>query len=129
MANKLVQPGRKFAIKQILIALLVTVLCSVINFIYWGTPSGQSALIGGFVAIIPSIIFAYKAFQFAGASASKKVIDAFFMGEKLKLVLTAVLFAISFRFFSIEPIPFFATYFLTLVAPMLLAINNKFTFN
>ena len=59
------------------------------------------------------MLFAYKAFQYAGASAARKVVDAFNSGVKLKLVLSAVLFALCFKFIENLQLPaFFITYFL-----------------
>jgi ATP synthase protein I len=52
-------------------------------------------------------VFAYKAFRYAGARASKEVMQSFFSGVKLKLGLTALLLALALKFLVIIPLPFF----------------------
>ena len=127
--NQLVKPGRKLAIKQIVIAIFLILLTVLVSYFVAGFEHAKSSVFGGLVAVIPQIVFAFKAFQYAGASASKKVVDAFYSGVRIKLVLTAILFALCFKFFQPEPLPFFITYFIALLAPFVLAIANKFHFN
>ena len=74
-------------------------------------------------------MFAQKAFKYAGARAAKKVVDSFYSGVKLKMFVTALLFALCFKFLHLELLAFFLTYFLTLMSPFIQALMNKFTFN
>ena len=99
--NELAKPGRQFAFKQILISIVIVLTCSVATYFIWG------------------LSFAYKAFKYAGARSSEKVLDAFYSGEKLKIVLTAVLFALAFKFLAIEPIAFFSSFCLVVALPLL----------
>lgn len=89
----------------------------------------MSALAGGAIAIIPNFVFALYAFRFAGASASKKVMDSFFKGAKIKMILTALLFALSFKFITLSLVAFFTTYVLVVVLPMVYTATQRFTFN
>ena len=117
--NDLVKPGRKIAAKQIGLSIIIVFICALITYFYWGFSYTKSSVIGGLIAIIPNVLFAYKAFKYAGARSSKKVLESFYGGEKMKLVLTAVLFALAFRFLVIEPVPFFGTFCLVMVLPLL----------
>jgi len=119
MNNKLTSAGRKLALQQNAFALVVVLLCSLVTYFYWGLLHAQSTLVAGVVAIIPNIFFALKAFKYAGAKSSKLVVESFFSGVKLKMVLTALLFALAFKFLVLLPIPFFAMFSLVMVLPLL----------
>lgn len=127
--NQLTKPGRKLAKQQILLSVLITFSISIVTYFGWGVGHAKSALIGGAICILPNIAFAFKAFQYAGASVARKVVDAFNNGVKIKLVLTALLFALSFKFFQLELLPFFVTYFLTSLVPFVQAVVNSFSIN
>ena len=117
MKNTITAAGRKFAWQQIAFMVTVVLFLTLIICFLWGWTIAKSALIGGFIAIIPNMLFAYKAFKYAGAQASRKVIDSFFSGVKLKMGLTALLLALTFKFIVFVPMPFFAMFSLVLVLP------------
>ena len=117
MKNTITAAGRKFAWQQIAFMVTVVLFFTLILYFLWGWTIAKSALIGGFIAIIPNMLFAYKAFKYAGAQASRKVIDSFFSGVKLKMGLTALLLALTFKFIVFVPMPFFAMFSLVLVLP------------
>lgn len=117
--NTLAKPGRIFAFTQILISVIVVLACSIATYFIWGLSYAISVLAGGAISIIPNFVFAYKAFKYAGARSSEKVLDSFYSGEKLKIVLTAILFALAFRFLAIEPIAFFSSFCLVVALPLI----------
>ncbi|GAA5130992.1 ATP synthase subunit I [Thalassotalea piscium] len=117
--SDLAKTGRKFAFKQIIITTVLVLLGTITTYFYWGLSQAQSVLAGGVVVIIPNIVFALKAFRYAGARSSEKVMESFYSGEKLKIVLTAILFALAFKFLAIMPIPFFISFCLVVVLPLL----------
>jgi ATP synthase protein I len=119
MNNRLTKEGRKLALSQILFTIFIVLLTTIIIFFIWGTPHAKSALVGGVVATVPNIVFAIKAFKYAGAQSSKKVVESFFGGVKLKMVLTALLFALAFKFLVLLPVPFFIMYCLVMVIPLI----------
>lgn len=123
--NQLVKPGRKLACQQLAVSLTLTLSAAIVIYFIWGLSYALSALAGGFISIIPNVVFAYKAFKYAGASASKKVLESFYAGEKIKLVLTAFLFALAFKYLAIVSIPFFLTYFVVMVMSLLTPILFK----
>ena len=125
IGNTLAKPGRKFAFKQILIAIIALLIGSVATYFIWGLSFAYSVLAGGAISIIPNFVFAHKAFKYAGARSSEKVLDAFYSGEKLKIVLTAILFALAFKFLTLEPIAFFSSFCLVVVLPLLTPIFLK----
>lgn len=123
--NDLVKPGRKLAYQQIGISIFLVSTCAVVTYFCWGLSYAISALTGGAIGIIPNFIFAWKAFRFSGASVSQMVVESFYSGVKLKLVLTALLFALTFKFLTILPIPFFGTFCLVMALPLLTPIFLK----
>jgi ATP synthase protein I len=125
VVNQLVKPGRKFALQQIGLQLILVILASIISYFGWGLVAAKSALAGGLVAVIPNFVFALKAFQYAGARAAKQVFNAFTSGLKIKMVLTAILFALSFKFLQLSLLHFFTVFSLALITPWGVALMSK----
>jgi ATP synthase protein I len=117
--NELVKPGRKFAYQQIGLSIIIVILCSLMSYMILGSAQASSVLAGGAIGILPNYIFALKAFKYAGATASKLVVESFFSGVKLKMLVTAVLFALAFKFLAILPIAFFTSYCMVMALPLL----------
>lgn len=125
MINKLTSAGRKLAWQQNVLAISVVLLCSLISYFVWGLVHAQSMLAAGVVTIIPNIVFALKAFKYAGAKSSKLVVESFFSGVKLKMVLTALLFVLAFKFLVLLPIPFFSMFCLIMALPLVTPLIIK----
>jgi len=125
IVNELAKPGLKIAFKQILITFIVVIVCTATIFLIWDKTFAISALIGGFIGIIPNMIFAFKAFRYAGARSAKKVVESFFSGIKIKMVLTVILSSLVFKFIVIQPLPFFSMFCLVMVIPLLHPIIFK----
>lgn len=119
MNNKLTKAGRKIALAQVLFSIVMVLLTTLIILYVWGEIYAKSAFYGGVVAIVPNIVFALKAFKYAGAQSSKKVVESFFSGVKLKMALTALLFALAFKFLVLLPIPFFVMFCMVMVMPLI----------
>ena len=117
--NSLVKPGRKFAYQQIGLSIIVVIIFTLVTYFCWGLTHAKSVLNGGSIGVIPNFIFAYKAFRFAGAKSSKLVVESFFSGVKLKMVVTALLFSLAFKFLVILPLPFFGMFCLVMAMPLL----------
>ncbi|MGB0938800.1 MAG: ATP synthase subunit I [Colwellia sp.] len=123
MNNKLTKVGRKFAFSQILFTLFIVLISTLITYLIWGVAHAKSSFAGGIIVIIPNMFFALKAFRYAGAQSSKKVVDSFFSGVKFKMAIMAILLALTFKFVAVLPIPFFMMFsgalWLPLVTPYL----------
>ncbi|MEW6989594.1 ATP synthase subunit I [Colwelliaceae bacterium 6441] len=117
--NELTKVGKRFAFKQIIAMLVSVLLLAFVTYLYWGQDYAISVLAGGAVTIIPNIFFALKAFRYAGARSSEKVMESFYSGEKMKIVLTAILFALAFKYLAILPVPFFTSFCLVVAMPLL----------
>ncbi|MCW3173093.1 ATP synthase subunit I [Shewanella subflava] len=125
MSNVLARRGRKSAYKLVIIQAAIVGVTSILLFALWGFQYGLSAFAGGVIAVLPNFVFATLAFSHAGASASGKVVQAFFLGEAVKLLLTIVLFAIAFGLLDVVFAPLFATYALGLLVPWAVPLYFK----
>lgn len=119
MTNVLAKPGRIFAYKQSALIAFIVFFTTLVIYFVWGYNPAKSAALGGIVGIIPNILLAYKAFRFAGARASKQVVESLFSGVKLKMILTAFLFALVFKFVELLPLPFFGMFCLVMALPLI----------
>lgn len=124
--NALTKTGRQLALVQILIMIATVLFCTLVVYLVWGDEYAKSAFVGGCVAVIPNCVFAFKAFQFAGARASQQVMKSFYSGAKLKLGLTAVFFALAFKFLVVLPAPFFGVYCLAVITALLTPMFLKY---
>lgn len=125
LKTDLAKPGRIFAFKQIALSIILVLMYALITYIIWGITHFQSVIIGGFVVIIPNVFFALKAFRYAGARSTKKVLESFYSGEKMKMLIMAILTALTFKILTIEPIAFFTSFSLVLVVPLLTSFLFK----
>jgi len=123
--NNLVAAGKKLIKQQFIWTLLVSLFCIIITYLVWGTTYAYSAMLGALIAIIPNLIFGKKAFKYSGARQSQQVVDSFYQGEKIKILLTAILFALTFRFFSIVPVPLFSVFSLVVIMSLLTPVLFK----
>jgi ATP synthase protein I len=94
---------RKVLCGQFLIIVLVTG----VFFAVGGWSHAFSPFVGGSVALIPNVFFAFKLFLARNMEA-QGIVNAFYVGEAMKLILTALLFFLVLHIPSIN--------FLTLLA-------------
>lgn len=113
------------ALPVLLVQLVVLLLAAVVLWQWRGMVSGYSGLCGGLIAWLPNVYFAHKAFRFSGARAAQNIVRSFYAGEAGKLILTAVLFALTFA--GVKPLEapaVFGVFLLTLMvswfAPLLM---------
>ena len=84
-----------------------------IALLFSGMLAAISAGLGGLVSIVPNAYFARKLFQYQGARAARQIVNNFYKGEAMKLLLTVALFAMVFKWFNIVPWVFFVVYIVT----------------
>lgn len=120
------RPFHRLPVFPVLLAqLIVLLLAALVAWQALGSVAGYSALLGGVIAWLPNLYFAHKAFRFSGARAAKDIVRSFYAGEAGKLILTFVLFALTFA--GVKPLEapvLFGVYLLTLLvswfAPLLI---------
>ena len=67
-----------------------------------GKQKGWSAISGGLTYWIPTAIFMWRVSAHTGARAAMKFMMAFFAGEFVKLMLSAVMFAMAVKYLSTD---------------------------
>ena len=93
--------------KVLCLQVLVAALVAAGFFAFGGWKYAISPLIGSGIALLPNLFFAYKVYMARGLDA-QSMVNAFYTGETVKLVLTATLFIIVLKTYSVD--------FLTLLA-------------
>ncbi|CAE6966524.1 UNVERIFIED_CONTAM: atpI [Trichonephila clavipes] len=119
-------PFHRLPVFPVLMAqLVVLLLAATLTWQWRGNVAGYSALLGGMIAWLPNLYFAHKAFRYSGARAAREIVRSFYAGEAGKLILTFVLFALTFA--GVKPLEapmLFGVYLLTLMvswfAPLLI---------
>jgi ATP synthase protein I len=67
-----------------------------------GITSGFSVLMGGLAYVIPNLIFVWRVFRFVGAQQMTLFVAAFFVGEAMKLFLSAILFLVIVKYLPVS---------------------------
>ena len=89
---------------QMLIILVVS-----LGFVVVGGHKALSSALGGLAAFVPNLYFALRISNSAGQEA-RKVLQSFYTGESVKLLLTAALFILIFQIPKIEIMPLLVGY-------------------
>ena len=84
--------------------LAVTFVIATISYTV-GKVHALSALLGGFIFILPNYFFVRQSFAYSGARATRQIVNAFYKGESIKFSLIIVLFALAYTFVKpLEPL-------------------------
>lgn len=116
--NKAYEPqgmwrSRRPAVRVVLRLLLAQAGVGAAGAGLWLLDSGWSSLAavaGAAIAVIPSAYFAAHVFSKAPGTAPRQVLNALYLGEAFKLILTAALFMIALRWLSGHFLPLITTY-------------------
>jgi ATP synthase protein I len=115
MMTDLALPGKKIAVKGILVQLVVGVVLTLLGVGYDPNMLLSIGLgIGAF--LVPHSFFAYWVFRYAGATKNKIVAQSMNQGMKLKLMLTFFIFVIAFSHFNAQPLFLLGSYVITMVS-------------
>ena len=116
-------PVTRLVVTQLLLTGVMSLL-----FFAKGISAAYSALLGGLIFTVPNAYFAYKAFTYSGARAARQIVKSFYMGESVKLILTAVLFTIVFVLVKpLDVLALFLTFFVLVMSNWLIPMvfNQK----
>jgi ATP synthase protein I len=105
VTSKNFAPVSKILSYQILIILIITA----VFFFAKGWREGLSSGLGGMAAFVPNLYFALRVLRSSGKTA-REVLNSFYAGESVKLLLTVALFVMIFKIPSIEIIPLLVGY-------------------
>lgn len=95
----------KILILQVMVIFLVT-----IGFFFLGSVTLViSSIVGGLIAFLPNLYFAYRMSLVKGESA-KNIVRSFYSGESRKILMTCVLFAVAFQVPNVQFFPLMVCY-------------------
>lgn len=121
------QLSKRGIVRLWLVQLGTTLVFAALCAVLYGTNAAASALLGGMVCVVPNAYFARKLFKYQGARSAKQIVNSFYKGEAIKIVLSIMLFTAVFVWIKITPLAFFASYIMILMthwfAPLI--IVNK----
>lgn len=109
------QLSKRGITRLLLVQLSITLFLVVFCALAFNINAAVSALLGGIVCVIPNACFASKLFKYQGARSAKQIVNSFYQGEALKIVLSIILFTAVFVLFRITPLVFFASYIVVLM--------------
>lgn len=95
MANR--SPHMAVIRRLLMVQLLVAVLFPLV-MLPFGMNAALSAAAGGLASLIPNLYFAYRTFKYSGARSAQMILRSFYSGEAIKLVMTALIFAVVFKY-------------------------------
>ena len=96
--------------------LLLTLLIAVGSFAFGNVKTAYSALIGGGISTLVTLYFASKVFSVRVGAPAAKIARAFYLGEVVKLLLTAILFGGALFWLDVSPLPLLLAYSAALMA-------------
>lgn len=109
-------------LRLVLTQFILTVVMSLL-FLAKDVTGAYSAMLGGLIFTIPNAYFAHKAFLYSGARAAQQIVKSFYMGESVKLILTAVLFTMAFVMVKpLDVLALFLTFFVLLMSNWLVPL-------
>lgn len=93
----------------------VLVFAGLIVWSVSGFDNAISAWLGGLIAWLPNMFFSIRFGIRKDRRTAREVVRAFYLGETVKLFLTAGLFAVAFQWQGLKPLPLFGGFILTLM--------------
>jgi len=97
--KKLIQ-NQAYAI--VLWQLGVSCLLALFALFLGGRTIGFSVLMGSMAYCLPNLLFVWRVFRYSSAHEMAKFMAAFFMGEMLKLILSAILFLVIVKYLPVS---------------------------
>ena len=121
------QLSKRGIVRLWFVQLGVTIVITALFAIAYGANAAGSALLGGMVCIVPNAYFAIQLFKYQGARSARQIVNSFYKGEALKIIISIFLFTAVFMLIKITPFAFFSSYIMILMthwfAPLI--IVNK----
>ena len=74
-----------------------------------------SAWLGGLIAWLPNVYFSIRFGMRKDRRTAREVVRSFYLGEAVKLLMTAGLFALAFQWQGLKPLPLFGGFLSTLM--------------
>lgn len=102
---------------------LIAIALGTVALIFSSKSVAVSVVYGATVSLIPTALFGRMVFRYSGAKQSKKILRSLYLGEGIKLLLTALMFTTYICFFkpilSVFFVSFLLVHMVFCVAPLL----------
>ncbi|HLF97281.1 MAG TPA: ATP synthase subunit I [Methylococcaceae bacterium] len=98
-----------------------------VGYALGGADTALSVLAGGAAGFLPNIYFALKAGRRRDNRPARDVVNDFYVGEALKLILTALLFAVAVQTPGIQVLPMLGGFMAVAAAFWLILLLNDQT--
>jgi ATP synthase protein I len=93
----------------------VTVVAALICFAVWGRTAGWSALAGGGISTLASLVMAVLSFRRSSLASPYSALRGLFVGEAAKIATVVVLFVLVLRSVKVAPLPMLGAFMATLI--------------
>lgn len=105
--------ARRLAFSVVAGQAVVTLIFALASFAIAGSNAALSALLGGGIGTLASLVMALLAFGRSAGTDPQRIVRAFYLGEAAKLVLVVVLFAVVLKAMKVSPAALFGAYVAT----------------
>jgi ATP synthase protein I len=105
--------ARRLAFSVVAGQAAVTLLFALASFAIAGSNAAVSALIGGGIGTLASLVMALLAFARSAGADAQRIVRAFYVGEAAKLGLMIVLFVVVLKTMKVSPGALFGAYVAT----------------
>jgi ATP synthase protein I len=123
------QVERTKALKVVGFQAIAALIVALVWLFFKGLDASGHALTGGLACVIPNLLFTWVLFKTARPSAPKQMAIILFVGELLKLVLSALAIGVIVYFHPNQLFPalsgFVGAYFGTWLTPLFISLNVK----
>ena len=107
--------ARRLAASVVLGQVAVTVVAALICFAVWGSTAGWSALAGGGISALASVVMAVLCFRRSSLANPHRALRGLYVGEAAKLATVVVLFVLVLRTLKVAPLPMLGAFMATLI--------------
>jgi ATP synthase protein I len=107
--------ARRLAGSVVLGQVVVTVVAAVLCFAVWGSTAGWSALAGGGISSLASLVMAALSFRKSSSANPYSALLGLCVGEAAKLATVVVLFVLVLRTVKVSPPAMLGTFVATLI--------------
>jgi ATP synthase protein I len=107
--------ARRLAGSVVLGQVVVTVVAAVICFAIWGSTAGWSALMGGGISSLASLVMVALSFRKSSSATPINALLGLVVGEAAKLTTVVVLFVLVLRTLKVSPLAMLGAFAATLI--------------
>jgi ATP synthase protein I len=107
--------ARRMAYSIVLWQAITTGVVALVSWTIAGRLAFESALIGGGISTLASLVMALLSFRKSSAANPQLAVRGFYVGEAAKLAVVVVLFTLVLRTMKVSPLAMFAAYMATFI--------------